>query len=77
MLARVASGPWAGSPVVVQTSHGDGTAYYIGTRLDADGLARVYDLVRPCGKACPTAPTAPTASSGWCAPAARATSTSS
>jgi beta-galactosidase len=45
VLARVASGPWAGSPVVVKASHGDGTAYYVGTRLDSDGLQRVYDLV--------------------------------
>lgn len=45
VLARVASGPWAGSPAVVRASHGDGTAYYLGTRLDADGLARIYDLV--------------------------------
>ncbi|HEY3904303.1 MAG TPA: beta-galactosidase [Streptosporangiaceae bacterium] len=45
VLARVASGPWAGSPVVVQTSYGDGTAYYIGTRLDPDGLQRIYDRV--------------------------------
>jgi Beta-galactosidase C-terminal domain len=31
--------------VVVQSSHGKGTVFYIGTRLDHDGLQRVYDLV--------------------------------
>jgi beta-galactosidase len=45
VLARIASGPWAGTPAVVQARHGDGTAVYIGTRLDQDGLNRVYDLV--------------------------------
>jgi beta-galactosidase len=45
VLARVASGPWAGTPAVVQTRCGKGSVYYIGTRLDADGLQRVYDLV--------------------------------
>jgi beta-galactosidase len=45
VLARVTSGPWAGTPVVTQSRYGQGTVYYIGTRLDADGLARVYDLV--------------------------------
>jgi beta-galactosidase len=45
VLARVSSGPWAGTPAVVQTRCGKGSVYYIGTRLDADGLQRVYDLV--------------------------------
>jgi beta-galactosidase len=45
VLARVASGPWTGTPAVVQTRHGRGWAYYIGTRLDGNGLQRVYDLV--------------------------------
>jgi beta-galactosidase len=45
VLARVTSGPWAGTPAVTQSRYGQGTVYYIGTRLDADGLQRVYDLV--------------------------------
>jgi beta-galactosidase len=45
VLARVASGPWAGTPAVVHTQYGKGSVYYIGTRLDPDGLQRVYDLV--------------------------------
>jgi beta-galactosidase len=45
VLARVASGPWAGTPAVVRASVGEGTAYYIGTRLDSAGLARIYDYV--------------------------------
>jgi beta-galactosidase len=45
VLARVASGPWAGAPAVVETPHGKGSVYYVGTRLDADGLGRLYDLV--------------------------------
>ncbi len=38
VLATIASGPWAGTPAVVHTRCGEGSAYYIGTRLDADGL---------------------------------------
>jgi beta-galactosidase len=45
VLARVASGPWAGTPAVVQTRCGNGRAIYVGTRLDQDGLRRLYDLV--------------------------------
>jgi beta-galactosidase len=45
VLAWVASGPWAGTPAVVQTRYGKGSAYYIGTRLDHDGLQRIYDLI--------------------------------
>jgi beta-galactosidase len=43
VLARVASGPWAGRPAVVEARVGHGRAYYLATRLDAAGLARVYD----------------------------------
>jgi beta-galactosidase len=43
VLARVASGPWAGRPAVVAARVGHGRAYYLATRLDAAGLARVYD----------------------------------
>jgi beta-galactosidase len=45
VLARVTSGPWAGTPVVTRSRYGQGHVYYVGTRLDADGLQRVYDLV--------------------------------
>jgi beta-galactosidase len=45
VLARVTSGPWAGTPTVVRSQYGKGSVYYIGTRLDQDGLQRVYDLV--------------------------------
>lgn len=45
VLARVTSGPWAGTPAVVRSQYGKGAVYYIGTRLDTGGLQRVYDLV--------------------------------
>jgi beta-galactosidase len=45
VLARVSSGLRAGTPAVVQTRYGKGCVYYIGTRLDPDGLQRIYDLV--------------------------------
>lgn len=45
VLARVASGPWAGRPAVVQLRYGQGTTYYLGARLDEAGLARIYDRV--------------------------------
>jgi len=45
VLARVTSGPWAGTPVVTRSQYGQGHVYYVGTKLDADGLQRVYDLV--------------------------------
>ena len=43
VLARIASGPWAGRPAVVETRLGKGVAYYLGARLDNAGLLRVYD----------------------------------
>ena len=42
VLARVASGPWAGRPTVVEVELGQGRAFYLASRLDAAGLARVY-----------------------------------
>jgi beta-galactosidase len=45
VIARVADGPWAGRPAVVETAYGKGRAYYLSTRLDAAGLARVYGRV--------------------------------
>lgn len=45
VLARVVSGPWAGTPAVVETPYGAGTAYYIGARLDDEGMSLLYDRV--------------------------------
>ena len=45
VLARIAGGPWAGRPAVVETQVGQGRAYYLATRLDAAGLERVYGKV--------------------------------
>jgi beta-galactosidase len=45
VLARIADGPWAGRPAVVETSYGQGRAYYLAVRLDGAGLQRVYDGV--------------------------------
>ena len=42
VLARIASGPWAGRPAVVETGWGKGRAYYVAARLDSAGLERVY-----------------------------------
>jgi beta-galactosidase len=53
VLARVTSGPWAGTPVVTASQYGKGSVYYIGSRLDQDGLQRVYDLV-PAMRPAPT-----------------------
>ena len=53
VLARVASGAWAGRPVVFETKVGKGVAYYLGARLDNAGLARVYE--RAPGLAAPAA----------------------
>jgi beta-galactosidase len=54
VLARIASGPWAGRPAVVAHARGQGRAYYLAARLDPAGLAMVYDRVaalsgRPAG----------------------------
>lgn len=45
VIARIADGPWAGRPAVVEITHGQGRAYYVAARLDAAGLARVYSRV--------------------------------
>jgi beta-galactosidase len=42
VLARIANGPWAGRPAVVEARRGEGRAYYVAARLDAAGLERVY-----------------------------------
>ncbi|MFF8386342.1 beta-galactosidase [Streptomyces kanasensis] len=39
-----ADGPAAGRPAVTRHRLGDGTAWYVSTRLDADGLGAVLDL---------------------------------
>jgi len=43
VLARIAGGPWAGRPAVLETRLGEGVAYYLAARLDDTGLSRVYD----------------------------------
>ncbi|HTT91978.1 MAG TPA: beta-galactosidase [Acidimicrobiales bacterium] len=45
VIARIADGPWAGRPAVVETVRGQGRAYYLAARLDAAGLDRVYARV--------------------------------
>ena len=42
VIARIAGGPWSGRPAVVEARCGKGRSYYLGTRLDANGMARVY-----------------------------------
>ena len=42
VLARIVDGPWSGRPAVIETSYGQGRAYYLAVRLDAAGLARIY-----------------------------------
>ncbi|MCD0480836.1 beta-galactosidase [Streptacidiphilus sp. ASG 303] len=42
-------GPVPGGPAVTRHAHGDGTAWYVATRPDRDGLARI--LRRICGEA--------------------------
>lgn len=49
VLARIAGGPWAGRPAVVETTCGKGRAYYVATRLDEAGTQRVYDLAPALG----------------------------
>ncbi len=45
VLARIASGPWAGRPAVIENRVGSGRTYYLATRLDPVGLARVYSRI--------------------------------
>jgi len=45
VLARLASGPYAGRPAVLKARRGKGCCYYIGTRLDDAGLERLYSSV--------------------------------
>jgi beta-galactosidase len=44
VLARYASGPWAGRPAVLAHRYGDGRVIYVGTRLDQ---AAMRDLIGP------------------------------
>jgi beta-galactosidase len=44
VLARYASGPWAGRPAVLEHHYGDGRVIYLGTRLDQ---AAMRDLIGP------------------------------
>jgi beta-galactosidase len=45
VLGRFADGPDAGEPVLTRHPVGDGAAWYLATRLDADGLGRVIGAV--------------------------------
>lgn len=45
VMARIANGPWAGQPAVVETLRGKGRSYYVATRLDRAGLERVYGRI--------------------------------
>ena len=45
VLAHYASEFYAGTPAVVENSFGRGQAWYVGTRLDHDGLSQVIDRV--------------------------------
>jgi beta-galactosidase len=44
VLARYASGPWAGRPAVLEHHYGDGRVIYLGTRLDQ---ADMRELIGP------------------------------
>jgi beta-galactosidase len=44
-VTTYASGPLAGSPAITRNTHGDGTAWYVTTALDAAGLAALLDRV--------------------------------
>jgi beta-galactosidase len=44
-VATYASGPLTGSPAITRNTHGDGTAWYVTTALDATGLAALLDRV--------------------------------
>jgi beta-galactosidase len=41
--ATYLDGPAAGGPAITRHRHGAGTGWYISTRPDADGLARIFD----------------------------------
>jgi beta-galactosidase len=45
VLARVAAGPYRGRPAVMLANRGTGRAIYVGTRLDAVGIARLYAFI--------------------------------
>ena len=65
VLARIADGPWEGRPAVVEQQRGAGRAYYLATRLDADGLGRVYGRVAALSGE-PALARASPGSSEWC-----------
>lgn len=56
VLAVYGSDFYAGMPAVTKHSFGDGTVYYIGTRLDSFGLAKVLDQAVQDAKATPAIP---------------------
>ena len=43
VVATTATGPGAGEPAVTRNASGDGVGWYVSTRLDAAGVARVMD----------------------------------
>ena len=45
VLARLDDGPYAGGPVVVASRRGGGSVLYVGSRLDEQGMERVYSHV--------------------------------
>ena len=50
IVASYVDGPVAGSPAITRHEHGDGVAWYLGTRIDAEGLAAlVREIVAECG----------------------------
>lgn len=56
ILAEYGSDFYAGMPAVTKHDFGTGAVYYIGTRLDSAGLARVLDQAVQAAKAAPVLP---------------------
>ena len=45
VIATFVDGPAAGDPAITRHSHGTGVGWYVGTRLDTDGLATLMSAV--------------------------------
>ncbi|MGY1552711.1 beta-galactosidase [Microbacterium sp. A588] len=45
VFGRYSQGPAAGEPAITRNTHGDGTAWYVSTRLDADSLKTLMNAV--------------------------------
>jgi beta-galactosidase len=57
VMATHLGGPAAGGAAITRNRHGDGTAWYLGTRLDVAGLRRVLaDVYRDAGVTRPARP---------------------